>query len=265
MRKGLKEKKKFIGESQDRGCVRYHSYTFTCYELIRSITKGSLIGFYILFAFYKSLWVFPVLLPFLLFYIKYDRRCRNINRLRRLSVEFKSALQSISGGLSSGYSIENAVETSVAELELLFGTTGELYREFRYLGMQIRLNQRVESLFQDLALRTGSEDIESFADVLAIAKRTGGDLVQKINDAAAKIQDRIEVREEAQVVMSGKRMEQRIMNMVPPGLLWYLNVTSPGFLEVLYITLAGRMIMTGCLAVYLLAWYWGEQIVRVEL
>lgn len=211
------------------------------------------------------MWVVPVLIPFLLFYIKYDMKNRNRERLKKLNYEFKSALQSISSGLSSGYSIENAVESAGAELKFLFGSTSELYREFKYLNMQIRLNQRVETLFQDLAVRSGLEDIESFADVLLVAKRTGGDLVLKIDSAAGKIQDRIEIRQEIQVVMAGKRMEQRIMNMIPPGLLWYLNITSPGFLQILYSTVLGRAVMTGCLIVYILAWLWGERIVRIEL
>ena len=52
------------------------------------------------------------------------------------------------------------------------------------------------------------------------------------------------------------------MSMVPILIVCYLDLTSPGFFDVLYTTIAGRMIMTGCLMVYLGSMYLGKRMME---
>ena len=52
---------------------------------------------------------------------------------------------------------------------------------------------------------------------------------------------------------------------MPFGIILYMSLTSPGFLEVLYGNLFGVAVMTGCLAVYLFAWWLGNRIVDIEV
>ena len=46
------------------------------------------------------------------------------------------------------------------------------------------------------------------------------------------------------------------MSVMPFGIILYMSLTSPGFLEVLYGNLFGVAVMTGGLAVYLLPGGW---------
>lgn len=64
---------------------------------------------------------------------------------------------------------------------------------------------------------------------------------------------------------ASKRYEQKVMNMIPFGIILYMNFSSPEFLSTLYTTLLGRITMTGCLAVYILAIYLAERIMRIEV
>ena len=58
------------------------------------------------------------------------------------------------------------------------------------------------------------------------------------------------VKEEISVATSAKRFEQKIMTIIPIFLMLYVSVASPGFLDVMYDTWMGRIVMTICLIFY---------------
>ena len=62
-----------------------------------------------------------------------------------------------------------------------------------------------------------------------------------------------------------RQMEQRIMSIVPWGILLYLRATSAEYMAVLYTSTAGRGVMTVCLGLYLVAWFWGKQITDIQV
>ena len=55
------------------------------------------------------------------------------------------------------------------------------------------------------------------------------------------------------------------MSVVPCMILIYVQMVSPGFLDVMYHNPAGIVIMSVCLLVYFLAWLWGRKIVSIEV
>ena len=74
-----------------------------------------------------------------------------------------------------------------------------------------------------------------------------------------------EVMQEIEVLMSAKRMEMNIMNLVPFGILAYVGFTSPEFLKPLYGNLLGAGIMTSCLAGYVCACRIAKKIVDIQV
>lgn len=60
-------------------------------------------------------------------------------------------------------------------------------------------------------------------------------------------------------------MEFMIMKLMPFGILLYVGIGNPGYFEPLYHNLTGGAVMTGCLAVYLGAYFLGETVMdRIE-
>ena len=62
-----------------------------------------------------------------------------------------------------------------------------------------------------------------------------------------------------------KQFEQRIMNLMPYLIVLYVDLSSPGFFSQMYETAVGRVVMTGCLVVYLLAWRVSGKILQIEV
>ena len=141
----------------------------------------------------------------------------------------------------------------------------DILDEFRYIESQLRLSVPVEELFLDLGKRSGVEDIENFAAVFYTAKRTGGDMTQVIQKVARMLSDKIEVKKEIEATLAAKKSEQMVMSIMPAGIICYLKLTSPGFLDVLYGNPFGICAMTVCMVIYGLSYWLGVKIVDIEV
>ena len=79
------------------------------------------------------------------------------------------------------------------------------------------------------------------------------------------IQSRIEVEREIQVLLSARKMEQHIMDLVPFFIIIYIQLTSPGFFDVLYHNAAGVLFMSICLILYLFSFVLSEKILAIRV
>ena len=62
-----------------------------------------------------------------------------------------------------------------------------------------------------------------------------------------------------------KKLEQKVMNVMPLFLLFYLDITSPGYLNVLYHNVLGVIFMTICLLGYIASVLLSERMGRIEV
>lgn len=150
-------------------------------------------------------------------------------------------------------------------MERLYPPEADIVREFHYIESRKKVSVPVEELFLGLGERSGIEDIENFAAVFSTAKRSGGDMDKIIQTSARMLGDKIDVRKEIETTLSAKKAEQMIMSLMPAGIILYLQLTSPGFLEVLYGNPFGVCAMTVCLGIYGLSYWLGKRIVDIEV
>ena len=243
----------------------YDTYRFTPKEWFLYLSESLAICGGINYLFYKNWWVFLGMLPVPFLFLRYKRKDCKKQRRKRLNYQFKDALSSLSVALQAGYSVENAVYACTRDLEKLYKPGEDILEEFHYMEAQLQVSVPVEELFLDLGNRCKVEDIANFASVFATAKRTGGDMVAILQKTARILGDKSDVKKEIEATVAGKKSEQWIMSMMPFGIILYMQITSPGFLQVLYGNAFGVVTMTVCLAIYFLAYWMGKKIVDIEV
>ena len=86
-----------------------------------------------------------------------------------------------------------------------------------------------------------------------------------VDICAEIIEEKIDVKKEIDSLLSAKKMEHTFMSLMPAGIILYMRLTSPGFLDVLYHNIAGVCIMTICLILYLTAFFFGRRMVQIEI
>lgn len=198
-------------------------------------------------------------------YPVHERTKKKNKRQLTLASQFKEGMAVLASALSAGYSVENALAVSEQELSLLYGREGLITREFSGMVQQLRMNRTAEQLLSDLADRSGLEDIWNFSEVFSAAKRSGGDLGSIMRHTADVIRDKMQVKEEIATLTASKQFEQKIMNMIPFFIVFYVDSTSPGFFSQMYGTGLGRMLMSVCLVVYLAAYAMSQKILAIEV
>ena len=240
--------------------MNYDIYIFSREEKLIYSSLGALIALLISWSFYKNMIMFFVLLiPCEIFFLGFVKKDLIKRRKDELSLEFREALMAVQSSLNAGYSVENAFIEAGLVMEHMYGDS-IITKEFKVLTRRLRSNEVLEKILMELSDRSGNEDIQDFANVFATAKRSGGDFTRIIRKATDSIGDKMDVYRDIKTSISSKKYENRIMEAVPFGILVYLNVTSPNFLNPLYNNVKGFIVMTVCLAIYLAAFMLAEKI-----
>ncbi|MCI9438513.1 MAG: type II secretion system protein F [Lachnospiraceae bacterium] len=212
--------------------------------------------------FYRSVWaMIPLSVIGTAAFWQTGRR-RAEKQQQELAAQFRECILAVAASLQAGYSVENAFLECRQDMLLMYGEEALICRELNFIKRGLHINISLEELLSDLADRSGCEDIEQFAQIFALAKRNGGNMTEIIRSSAGQIGKQIELRQEIQMLLGGKKMELAIMKVMPFGILLYINMGNRGYFDSLYHNLTGAVIMTGCLAVYLGAYLLGEHIMK---
>lgn len=215
--------------------------------------------------YYRSAWAVPFLAPiWLWYYRRIEAECIEKKKQEFLR-QFKDLIQTVSSALNTGYSVENAFKESQRELSLLYSEKEPVMRELALMVRELRMQLPIEQIVEEMADRTGLEDVESFAAVFATAKRSGGDMIAVIKNTAGQIADKIDVQREIQTVLAAKRYEFKVMSGVPYGIIAYMSLSFPEFMTCLYGNITGTGVMTVCLIIYSAAYYLGVRLTEIEV
>ena len=217
------------------------------------------------YLFYKRFLVFLLLLPAGV--LLYKVRIRDLGQARRKKLEndFREAISFLAISLRAGYSVENALLEAERDLADVIGPDADMTLEMHRINAKIRISVPVETVLRDFAVRSGSEEIGNFASVFYAARKLGGNMSEVTMETAERIGERMDVEHEIETSVAAKKYEQKIMSVMPGVILLYLQLTSPGFLDVLYTTAFGAVVMTACLLVYVISLYWGRKIVDIRV
>ena len=109
------------------------------------------------------------------------------------------------------------------------------------------------------------EDIKSFADVIFISKRAGVNLVEVIKNTNDTIREKIEIRQEINNLIAGKKLENRILSIMPFAMVIMLKDSSSGFLDPLMTTTFGHVIMTIALLMVMSGLIIAQKIMNIEV
>lgn len=252
--------------SNKKDVIDYRNYFFTVIELVRLVLEGCLILGMVSWLFYDSVVAFGLfLLPFLYFYLERKKKVLCEKRKQLLNHQFREVILAVSSHLQAGFSVENAFMEAYRDTCMLFGEKSLMARELSWILRRVQNNESLEQSLLQLAQRSDLEDIYEFAEVFAIAKRGGGEIRSIMMRTADIIGDKMEVKREIHTIMSEKMLEQKIMQCMPFGMIGYLSLTSPGFLDSLYHNIVGIALMTGCLGVYVFACFLAERILDINI
>lgn len=204
------------------------------------------------FFFYRSPWaVIPMMVPAII-YVWWENKKDHQKQDEYLVGQFAECILAVGNSVRAGYAVENAFLESVSDMKMMYGADAAILKELSLVRGGLNNHVPIEKLLVEMGIRTKLREVCEFAEVFNITKRNGGDLAGVMSVSAQSINNRRILKEEIQTLQSAKRLEQKIMNLIPLGLMIYMEVTAPGYFDMYFSDVGGRLIMT-----LFLLWYVG--------
>ena len=234
-------------------------------DKLRCAIEG--LGVVCLFAyfFYKSVIGLLLLLPAILPYAKH--RAEEINEKNKweMLLQFRELVASVNGSMQAGYSMENAFREAGRDMVELYGKEAAIIREINNINRGVQNNIPITELLRNFAKRSQIDEIDNFTEIIAVGKSSGGKLPEIMNSYIKMIDEKVEVLQEIETMVSARKYEQRIMNIIPFVIIFYMELTSKGFFEILYHNLFGNIVMTITMIIYVAAIVMAEKIVKISI
>lgn len=193
--------------------------------------------------FFDSVIWIPVAAPFGILLWRTDSARYVTGRKKRLREEFKDMIILLSGNLNAGYSLENSFVRTVDEMRKQYGIDSMIEQELQGILHGIQCNCKIEVLLMDFGRRSGIDEVLDCANLIAATKKHGGDMIQVIRRMSAIMSEQRMAETEIETTIAAKKLEGKVMLVMPFVIVLYLRLTNAGYMEVLYRTGAGRLVM----------------------
>ncbi len=209
------------------------------------------------YLFYKSIWIAMLGgLAGVMFEDEYINYLA-MKKKKVILAQFKDLLYSISSSMATGRYMFEALKEGEKYLTMIYGSQALLVVELNQVNKEIYDNHGDEQrVLIDFAVRTQIDDIKDFVDVYLTTRVTGGDIQRVISNATMVIIEKMQIQREVQAIMTQKQLESKIVALIPIFIILFLNIFSPDYLEPMYVTFIGRVIMTVALIGFIVAFKW---------
>jgi len=246
--------------------VDYNLYQMTAKEKFICILAAGISIFAAGYIFYRSILLSLLLTPLAFLFPKFQTKKIITKRKAELNLQFREALYAIAASLSAGKSIETALKDTQKELSIQYPDT-ETYilKELEQINKRVEMNETIEEALADFATRSHLEDISNFADVFVICKRTGGNLVQVVKNAAEIISEKIDVKQEINILLAEKKLEHKVLNLMPVLIVLLLSTSAEEFMAPVFTEPLGRIVMTFSLMLFTAAFLISKKIMDIEV
>ncbi|KRE21396.1 pilus assembly protein [Bosea sp. Root483D1] len=161
-------------------------------------------------------------------------------RLQRFIHEFPNALDVIVRGIKSGLPLNDCLRIIASEAQDPVKTEFRLIVEAQTLGMS--MSDATTKLYE----RMPCAEANFFGIVLAIQQKTGGNLAETLSNLSRVIRERRKMRDKIQAVSMEAKASAAIIGSLPPAVAGLVYATSPGYMDPLFSTNAGRIALAGC-------------------
>lgn len=233
-------------------------------EEMQCLLEGILIVILFSYFFYRSFIACILLSPLIILFRKQKKKQLLKERIENLEQQFKETILLVQTNLQAGYSMENAFAESYQDIVRIYGESSDMAQELMMIRKGLANGNTLENLLLELGSRCPGSEIYEFANLYSIGCKTGNQWKEIITKTVFIITQKIEIKEEIEILVHGKKMESRIMCVVPFFILFYMDITSKGYFDVLYHNIIGIAIMSVCMLVYIMAYFLSEKITEIE-
>lgn len=168
-------------------------------------------------------------------------RRRRLQRQALFIEEFPNAIDVIVRGIRSGLPLNDTLRMISTEAKEPVASEFRRVVEAQALGLPT--SEAVERLYQNMPLT----ETNFFAIVIAIQSQAGGNLSEALGNLSRVLRDRKKMKAKIQSMSMEAKASGAIIAALPPLVMFFVFLTTPAYIMLLFTTLTGNLILAGSL------------------
>ncbi len=164
-------------------------------------------------------------------------------RLKKFALEFPVCIDIITRGIKAGLPLGDCLRIIASE------AAEPVRAEFRQIVESQGLGLTVTEAVERLPHRIPTPEANFFAIVISIQQKAGGNLAEALANLARVLRERKKMRDKVRAISSEAKASAGIIGALPIVVALLVYLTSPHYIEMLWITDTGRIVLGVCACV----------------
>ena len=177
---------------------------------------------------------------------------------RAFGDQLPHALDVLASGLAAGLSFQQAVEYTAAE------TRAPVSVALKRLTRWMSLGHSTEDSMRHLLQTVPEESLALAIEGIELQRQVGGDLVSMLESTAGLLRERVELEREVRAVTAQGRLSGVVIAALVPVSAGILLSANPRYIDVLFDSLIGQLLLAFALALQLAGWAVISRLMRVR-
>jgi tight adherence protein B len=180
-------------------------------------------------------------------------------RADRLRNQLPDVLMVLASSLRAGHSFLQGLDMVAKEVG------DPAAQEFTRTVTEIRLGRPVDEALEAMAERVGNDDFDWAVLAINIQRQVGGNLAEVLETVAETIRERGVLRRQVKVLSAEGRLSVAILVALPPLLATYISFVNPAYIDTLFGTRPGLMLVGGAGILMIFGFLWMRKVVKLNV
>ena len=180
-------------------------------------------------------------------------------RIRKFEQQLPDTLQLLAGTLRAGYSLPQGLEAVSHEIQDPMGY------ELRRAMTEARLGREIEDALGATAERTDSPDFAWAVMAIGIQREVGGNLNELLMTVSDTMIARERLKGEVAALTAEGKMSAILLGGLPPGLGFVMWLMNPDYINQLFVTTIGNVMLGGGIVAALIGFVWMKKVITINV
>lgn len=185
-------------------------------------------------------------------------------RSTELNHQFRDMLEALTTSLGAGKNVNDSFIGVYDDLKIQYEPDAYILKELEVIISGIHNNVPIENVLEDFGIRSGNDDILSFANVFKVSYRKGGNIKDIIRNTHSILNDKMEIAEEIETLVTSNKTEQYIMIVMPIVLIGVIKMLSPEF-AANFVTPTGIISTTISIVIFAVSYFVGRSVLDIKI
>jgi tight adherence protein B len=179
-------------------------------------------------------------------------------RMQKFAEQLPEGLELLTRTLRAGHALSAGFSLVGEETPDPLGT------EFSLVAEELRFGLELRDALENLNARVGNPDLPYFTTAVLIQRQTGGNLAELLESLGSMLRDRIQFSGRVRAMTAQGRGAATFLALWMPAMIALLMVVAPTFLDPMFQTSIGWILLTAALAIDVLAYVIARRIADVQ-